>query len=30
MIALLISASFIQNKPEITNGLICVGLMAVA
>src|SRR5699024_12122191 len=29
MIALLLSASFIQNKPDITNGLICVGLMVV-
>ena len=27
MIALLIGASFIPNKPDITNGLICVGLM---
>ena len=29
MIALLIGASFIPNKPDITNGLICVGLMIV-
>lgn len=29
MIALLIGASFIPVKPDITNGLICVGLMAV-
>ena len=29
MIALLISASFIQNKPDITNGVICVGLMLI-
>ena len=29
MIALLISASFIQNKPDITNGLICVSLMVI-
>ena len=28
-IALLIIASFIPNKPDITNGLICVGLLAV-
>lgn len=29
MIVLLIAASFIPNKPDITNGLICVGLMIV-
>nr|NLJ02343.1 TRAP transporter large permease subunit [Bacillota bacterium] len=29
MVALLILASFIPNKPEITNGLICVGLMVI-
>ena len=29
MIAILIGASFISNKPAITNGLICVTLMAV-
>ena len=29
MIALLISASFFKNKPEITNGLICLGLSIV-
>jgi len=29
MILLLISASFIQNKPDITNGLICVGLLVI-
>ena len=29
MIALLIGASFIPNKPDITNGLICVALMIV-
>ncbi len=29
MILLLIGASFIPNKPEITNGLICVVLLAV-
>ncbi|MGI6316496.1 MAG: SLC13 family permease [Christensenellales bacterium] len=29
MIALLIGASFIPNKPEITNGMICVGLSIV-
>ena len=29
MIVLLISASFIQNKPDITNGLICVSLMVI-
>ena len=29
MIVLLISASFLPVKPEITNGLICVSLMAV-
>ena len=29
MIVLLISASFIPNKPDITNGLICVGLMII-
>lgn len=28
-IVLLIAASFIPNKPEITNGLICVGLFAI-
>ena len=29
MILLLICASFIKNKPEITQGLICIGLMAL-
>ncbi|MBQ8143272.1 MAG: arsenic transporter, partial [Butyricicoccus sp.] len=29
MIVLLIAASFIPNKPAITNGLICVGLMVI-
>ncbi len=29
MIVLLIAASFIPDKPEITNGLICVALLAV-
>lgn len=29
MILLLITASFIPGKPDITNGLICVALMAV-
>ena len=29
MIFLLICASFIQNKPAITNGLICVGLLII-
>lgn len=29
IIVLLILASFIENKPEITNGLICVGLMII-
>lgn len=29
MIVLLITASFIPNKPDITNGLICVGLMII-
>ena len=28
-IVLLIAASFIPNKPDITNGLICIGLMVV-
>ena len=28
-VALLICASFIPNKPSITNGLICMGLMVV-
>lgn len=28
-IVLLIAASFIPNKPDITNGLICVGLLLV-
>lgn len=28
-IVLLIAASFIPNKPDITNGLICVGLMVI-
>jgi len=28
-IVLLITASFIPNKPDITNGLICVGLLVV-
>ena len=28
-IVLLIAASFIPNKPSITNGLICVGLMII-
>ncbi len=29
MIALLIGASFIPNKPDITNGCICVGLFVI-
>ncbi len=29
VIALLITASFIPNKPDITNGLICVGLFVI-
>ncbi len=29
MIVLLIAASFIPNKPDITNGLICITLMVV-
>ncbi|HIY09263.1 MAG TPA: arsenic transporter [Firmicutes bacterium] len=29
MIALLIAVSFVPEKPEITNGLICVGLMVI-
>jgi len=29
MILLLIAASFIQDKPNITNGLICTGLFAI-
>ena len=29
MIALLIAASFIPNKPDITNGLICVALFVI-
>ena len=29
MIALLITASFIPNKPGITNGMICIGLAIV-
>ena len=29
MIVLLIAASFIPNKPDITNGLICIALMVV-
>ena len=29
MLVLLISASFIHDKPDITNGAICVGLMLV-
>ncbi len=29
MLALLISASFIPNKPDITNGLICTSLLVV-
>ena len=29
MIALLIAASFIPKKPDITNGLICVALMVI-
>lgn len=29
MVALLILASFIPNRPHITNGLICVGLMLI-
>ena len=28
-IVLLITASFIPNKPDITNGLICVGLLTI-
>ena len=30
LVVLLISVSFIQNKPDITNGLICCSLAAVA
>lgn len=29
VVVLLIAASFIPNKPDITNGLICMGLMVV-
>ena len=29
MIALLIAASFIPNKPDVTNGLICLALMVI-
>ena len=29
MLALLIGASFIEDKPEITNGLICLGLLVI-
>ncbi|NLL42134.1 MAG: TRAP transporter large permease subunit [Firmicutes bacterium] len=29
MVVLLILASFLPNKPDITNGLICVGLMVI-
>lgn len=29
IVLLLIAASFVENKPEITNGLICVGLFAI-
>lgn len=29
IIVLLILASFIENKPDITNGLICIGLMII-
>ena len=29
MIVLLISASFIPNKPDITNGIICISLMVI-
>ena len=29
MIALLIGASFIPNKPDVTNGLICLALMVI-
>lgn len=29
IIVLLILASFIENKPDITNGLICIGLMVI-
>ena len=29
MLALLIAASFVENKPEITNGLICCTLLVV-
>ena len=29
MLALLISASFVEDKPEITNGLICCGLLVI-
>lgn len=29
VLVLLIAASFIDNKPEITNGLICCGLMVI-
>jgi Na+/H+ antiporter NhaD/arsenite permease-like protein len=30
MVVLLVSASFIKNKPDVTNGLICCALAAVA
>ena len=29
MLALLIGASFVDNKPDITNGLICCGLLVI-
>ena len=29
VLVLLIAASFIENKPEITNGLICCGLLPI-
>ena len=29
MLVLLIGASFIENKPDITNGLICCGLLVI-
>lgn len=29
MLALLIGASFVDNKPDITNGLVCCGLLVI-
>lgn len=29
IVVLLICASFIENKPEVTNGVICVGMFAI-